>query len=471
MKKLIKKSQSKESLPSNLNSRFNQNQPERDGKAHSKQKGASGEVPSNPKASFKRESRCDAEETPAKPGGKTTGNNLSFEDPNSTKKQAAPGKFGNFFPFQKKAPTHKDSISSSKLFVKDPPQQALPAKMKPYDSYNDIQVGNVGNLNNFVFKRNMYIINEHPGFQKKQPLNTSINKEVNPEAFGSKTLLNLDSASMQMKPQLKNRTLASIPNFLGKRCDFSGELSQRNFRLSGHPIEGPSIKAAFPLEPRAPPDNVSLLNNNEKNLGAASYLQRSPQYQSYKYLPWKERLGNSKKQEHEPSRKSIFYPADPHVHIKSPLTPDYRKLKKRMSYNQQMNLNLQDFNLSIKAANKSYNCSPFVNHSPMSVFDNIKYLNNFKSIPISNNSIMDLRSDDGSEKIQYSFKETRLLKKNPGSSENNGPLFNRIDALCQKNLKKPSSYMFNPHSKNYFNSFFNDSKSLRKSNQKQNLQN
>jgi hypothetical protein len=369
--------------------------------------------------------------------------NICFQENQSNK-------FINLDEFKNNIPIKKDHFPKNGSFVqklsKDPMK-------KNYQSYNEIKINSINNMNNYIFKRNMYIINENPLRQtnpNQPPLNTSINADLNKEGFISNTLLNLDSNSMQVFPNFKNRKIESIANLLGKRGEMQGDMPQEKYRISNHPLESSLLQTqlkneTFQNSSWGQLDNFSIMNNNTDQIGKkTSYANLEDKYNSWKYLPWKEQLNNSKKFEYEPTRKSHFFPQ--HPLIKSPLTPDYRKLKKRMCYNKQMNLNLKDFNLSNRGSNRSYNCSPFVNHSPMSIFENLKYnQNNKKSIPVSQNSIMDLRSNEGSQQIQYSFKETKLLKetKSPGEK---GQLVHKILDLCDKTMKKQSnSYLFNPN--------------------------
>lgn len=313
----------------------------------------------------------------------------------------------------------------------------------------------MNSMNTYFIKGNMYIINENSFTESasKGRFNTSINQpptgETGPKGLGAK----VDSNSTNALSSRKKCKIQSMGNFLGKRPDPVGENSSNQFRISKHRLESPLLhnftKDAQSGLNRGTFDNFSLANNSEKNNLSSIYLTRSPQYQSWKFLPRQETLLSLNKAANLPPVKSHFFPRDPQV--KSPLTPDYRMLKKRTNYSR-MNLDLRDINLSIKAPNRSFNCSPYLHHSPLSVFEPLKHFpshNNF-----SNNFGMDGPSYRPSDKIQYSFKETRILNKEPSPGRKRRPLFNKISELCRNSLPSENKQLgfLNAKANQYFDS-------------------
>jgi hypothetical protein len=330
---------------------------------------------------------------------------------------------------------------------------------KKYQSHADLKRNSISNLNNFFFNGNMYIINENSGQENQQHFNTSINKNLHTENYMSGTMLNLDSKSINVHPKFNKNKIDSSKNFLGKRTDHHLENSPNQFRISSHQLGTSLLHSNFnnDMNRNNSPnqfDNFSLANKSEqKNLSSVN-LNRDPLYESWKYLPQQKSLKNPNKTKNHLPMKSYFFPQNPQIKI--PLTPDYRNLKKKPSYNKIMNSNLQNFNLSNHAPNLSNKCSPFLEHSPLSEFDRIKQFPNYKNIPFSNNSIMDIRSHRGSDNIQYSFKETKIVNNKYSPTLTRKPLFKKITELCNKNMSKNHEKMtfLNNNNNSYFDDIF-----------------
>lgn len=326
------------------------------------------------------------------------------------------------------------------------PKQAFPG---------DARRKSMNNMNTYLINGDMYIINENSfaDSMSRNNFNTSINQAPGGEHCGARLAPQIDSNSTNAMSIRKKPQIQSMSNFLGKRPEPGGDASANQFRISRHRLESPLLhgfaKDAHSGGNRAGLDNFSLANHSDKNNVSSIYLTRSPQYQSWKFLPRQDTLLSFHQASKAVPTKSHFFPRDPQV--KSPLTPDRRMLRNRAHYGR-MNLDLRDMNLSIKASNRSFNCSPYIRHSPLSVYEPLKQFpsqNNFSNI-----SAVDGPSHRASNKIQYSFKETRILKKDSSPARQKRPLFSKISQLCRDNIPDETKRLgfLNPKANQYFDS-------------------
>ena len=304
----------------------------------------------------------------------------------------------------------------------------------------------------------MYVINENPNKQDhSQYFNTSINKNVYHKEPISGTLQNLDSNSMTVLPRPKFPKTTSMLNCLGKRPDMNEDPHPPAFRISSHLLESP-IHSKF---------NDKISHGNDRAKFSPCYPQRSPLYQAQQMSIDQEALISMKnKHEKEMENKKIMEKRNSFFvqNKRGPSTPDERNLQPRLSNNQKMNLNLQDFNLSNKASNPSYNCSPFLNRSPLSDFDKMKQFENYKSNCFSNNFFLDIQSHKESDKIQYSFNKTKILTDNNKSPKRNHHFLNKLTKLCEKTMKfdKNKFDFMNRKAPNYFGNLFKETDKAKK---------